>query len=89
MTTSLETNTSNYPCTICMGFCLEDENCIQCDTCINWFHKECVNLSNKRFRYLSDNQNAKFKCVPFALKTKNARSATKIKTNQELDFSTV
>ena len=53
---------SNYPCTVCMGFCLEDENCIQCDLCLNWFHKECVNLSNDRFRFLSDT-NTKFTCT--------------------------
>ena len=63
MTAIPEADISNYPCTICMGFCLEDENCIQCDTCVNWFHKECVNLSNERFRYLSNNRNAKFMCT--------------------------
>ena len=63
MAASIDTDISNYPCTICMGFCLEDENCIQCDTCMNWFHKECVNLTNERFRYLSNNSHAKYTCT--------------------------
>ena len=63
MVDTIKANVSNYPCTVCMGFCLEDENCIQCDTCINWFHKECVNLSNERFRYFLNNSNAKFTCT--------------------------
>ena len=53
---------SNYPCAICMGFCLETENCIQCDLCLNWFHKNCVQLSNEKFRFLS-NSSAKYTCT--------------------------
>ena len=58
-----EDDISNYPCTVCMGFCLEDENCILCNICLNWFHKECVNLSNEKFRLLSNNIDSKFTCT--------------------------
>ena len=61
--TNIEDDISNYPCTVCMGFCLEDENCILCNICNNWFHKECVNLSNEKFRLLSNNINSKFTCT--------------------------
>ena len=63
MTTSIIADIFNYPCTICMGFCLENENCVQCDLCLNWFHKECVNLSNEKFKLLVDNIAIKFTCT--------------------------
>ena len=54
---------SNFPCTICMGFCLEDSNCIQCDKCFNWFHYKCVNLSYKKFTALANDSSSKFTCT--------------------------
>ena len=62
-TTNSDIDISNYPCAVCMGFCLEDEDCIQCNLCFNWFHKECVYLSNKKFKLLGSNINAKFTCT--------------------------
>ena len=60
---SIDNNISNYPCTICMGFCLENENCIQCDKCLNWFHKECVNLSKEHFARFTNNIDTNFTCT--------------------------
>lgn len=63
MTATSENQVSEFPCCVCMGFCLEDSNCILCDVCKNWFHRECVNLSHKKFSELSNDGNAKFTCT--------------------------
>ncbi len=63
MTTSISENISNYPCVVCMGFCLENSNCIQCDRCLNWFHYECVNLSYKKFSILANDSTLEFICT--------------------------
>ena len=75
---------SNYPCAICMGFCLEDENCIQCHICLNWFHKSCVNLSNERFRLLSST-NLKFTCT-ICIHNKKCEVCDKSQTQSKVRF---
>jgi len=35
---------------------------IGCDLCENWFHAECVNLSEKAFKKLKNNPNSQFFC---------------------------
>ena len=75
---------SNYPCSVCMGFCLENENCIQCDVCLNWFHKGCVNLSNKKFRILS-NTNANFACT-ICVHNRNCEVCNKLQSQSRVRF---
>ena len=50
-----------YPCPICKYDC-DDDSCILCDFCTNWLHKNCANISDKRFRTLSLSQHIKYKC---------------------------
>ena len=47
-----------FPCTACMGFCMENTNCIRCAVCINWFHQKCAKISNKAFTNLKRNANS-------------------------------
>ena len=63
MSVLLDSLISDYPCAVCMGFCLEEANCIQCDLCLNWFHRECVNLSLKKFTELTNDLTSKFTCT--------------------------
>jgi len=58
-----EAEISEYPCAVCMGFCIEDSNSILCDHCMNWFHRECVNLSKTKFALLSNDKSSKFTCT--------------------------
>ena len=62
MTAKIDNLISDFPCCVCMGFCLEDSYCILCDVCKNWFHRECVNLSHKKFNVLS-NDDSEFTCT--------------------------
>ena len=54
-------NQPRYPCPTCKFDC-ENENCILCDYCHNWFHKKCAKLSDKRFDLLSRSTCSKYKC---------------------------
>ena len=58
-----ETEISDYPCAVCMGFCLEDSNCIRCDVCMNWFHRECEKLSKSKFEALTNDTSSKYTCT--------------------------
>ena len=84
-TTNSDIDISNYPCAVCMGFCLEDEDCIQCNLCFNWFHKECVNLSNKKFKLLGSNINAKFTCT-ICIHKKKCEVCEKTQTQSRVRF---
>ena len=47
------------PCPMCKVKCCEGTACIQCSTCLNWFHFECSNLSLKSFSDLLENPSKK------------------------------
>ena len=49
-----------YPCAECLGFCLENTNCIRCSICVNWFHQKCSKLSKKAFSELKTNPEGSF-----------------------------
>ena len=52
---SLEEDASNlFPCRKCRKECVVD--CIQCDECDEWFHYECVRLTEEEFTRLGSNK---------------------------------
>ena len=65
MSTSTDDNHDSdqprYPCPCCKYDC-ENEKCILCSYCSNWFHQECAKLSDKRFEFLGRSASAKYKC---------------------------
>lgn len=40
----IESKISHCTCSICSNVCLE--NCIECDTCLYWYHFECASVSS-------------------------------------------
>ena len=57
----LDNNQPRYPCPCCKYDC-ENEKCILCSYCFNWFHQHCAKLSDKRFDTLGKSLNLQFKC---------------------------
>ena len=63
---SQEEDSSNlYPCRKCRNECVVD--CIQCDECDEWFHYECVLLTEEEFTQLGSNKYRDFYCGRCAL----------------------
>lgn len=61
MTHDSENPSLRFPCATCMGFCIENTNCVRCSICINWFHQTCCKLSNRAFNELkSENPDVHF-----------------------------
>ena len=66
-----------YPCPCCRYDC-GDTNCILCDYCNNWFHQSCAKISEKRFDYLKQSSNYKFKCKFCIMKKQNCFECNKL-----------
>ena len=47
-----------YPCKICLNDCLDfgTQDCIHCDSCLCWFHADCVNLSVEQFHNYANSE---------------------------------
>ena len=61
MTHDSDNPSLRLPCATCMGFCIENTNCVRCSICINWFHQTCCKLSNRAFNELkSENPDVHF-----------------------------
>ena len=54
-------NQPRFPCPCCKYDC-ENEKCILCSYCYNWYHQECAKLSDNRFNLLGRSDNLKYKC---------------------------
>ena len=39
-------------CPICDKDVCETDNAIQCETCMNWFHIKCQDVSQKKYKFL-------------------------------------
>ena len=52
-TTCVDIKNSKHPCPICKYNCELDG--ILCDTCHNWLHYDCANLSKTRFQNIGNN----------------------------------
>ena len=57
-------------CPPCKSECENEQNCISCDNCHNWFHFECTNLSKRAFDQFCQNESLLFICQICKNKTK-------------------
>ena len=51
-----------YPCTVCIDNCSDDQPSICCDNCNDWTHFSCTNLSKKKLNKLSKSTSS-YLCV--------------------------
>jgi len=49
-----------YPCGACSNNC--QDNSIQCDDCLSWFHFQCLNLSQEQIEYYLENSQESWFC---------------------------
>ncbi len=45
-------STDIYACPVCSTDCKEGTECVQCDCCGKWLHRECANVSSALFKSL-------------------------------------
>ena len=57
-------------CPPCKLECKDQQDCVCCDNCHNWFHLECTNLSRRAFDQLCQNESSLFICQICKNKTK-------------------
>ena len=48
------------PCQTCLRGCRKNQNCIECDICLKWFHLKCTNLSLSEFEAYTNNEQPYF-----------------------------
>ena len=45
---------SKYPCGVCSKACKWNQNCIVCDNCETWLHKQCIGINSLIFNQLAN-----------------------------------
>ena len=45
---------TKYPCGVCSRACKWNQNCIVCDNCETWLHKQCIGMSSTVFNQLAN-----------------------------------
>ena len=57
-----KSSTKTCLCSKCSAELSDNSNCICCDSCNNWHHGSCVNLSAENFSFLGSSNNLFWKC---------------------------
>ena len=53
----------DFPCGVCEDQCDWDQDCIRCDDCSAWFHKNCIKMNDEVFLpYTRPNSSMLFTC---------------------------
>ena len=81
---NLDNNQPRYPCPCCKYDC-ENEKCILCSYCQNWFHQHCAKLSDKRFEILGKSPSLQYKCKFCKCKKGKCSQCNKLVQTQCLD----
>ena len=42
-----------YPCRVCAHDCIDGQECIQCDGCQCWLHRQCIRMSIQQYVHYS------------------------------------
>ena len=80
----IDQNQPRYPCPCCKYDC-QNEKCILCSYCNNWFHQHCAKLSDKRFDTLGNSVNLRYKCKFCKCKKGKCALCNKVIQNECLD----
>ena len=60
-----------YPCVRCQKNCTNEQSCMQCDFCLEWYHAVCIDMSNDTYKALRAINGIRWYCTKCNTKVDN------------------